>query len=146
MKKSARAVFLVFLLSCGALALPQTGFAQEEGKRATLRERIKERWLKRQQEKPATPETSAAGEQISKPAGQLNIDRTRIFATGMSNGGMMAYRLACDMPDVFKAIASVAGTDSTTACNPRSPIAILHIHAKDDDHVLFGGGAGAGAF
>jgi polyhydroxybutyrate depolymerase len=256
MKKSAYAFFLAFALSCGALALPQTAFAQDEGKRTTLRERIKERWLKRQQEKQTAPEATAAGsEQISKPgdytfslvhdgltrmyrvhvpasygsatvtpllvalhggggnmdyqandkyyglisksekegfivafpngysklksgkfatwnaggccgsardgkvddagfirqmvnklAGQLNIDRTRIFATGMSNGGMMSYRLACEMPDVFKAIASVAGTDNTTACNPRSPIAILHIHAKDDDHVLFGGGAGAGAF
>jgi polyhydroxybutyrate depolymerase len=73
---------------------------------------------------------------------QLNIDRDRIFATGMSNGAMMSYRLACEMSDVFKAIAPVAGTDNTTACNPSKPISILHIHAKDDDHVLFNGGAG----
>lgn len=73
---------------------------------------------------------------------QMNIDRKRIYATGMSNGGMMAYRLACDMPEVFSAIASVAGTDNTRSCTPAKPVAILHIHARDDDHVLFNGGAG----
>lgn len=73
---------------------------------------------------------------------QLNIDRKRIFANGMSNGGMMAYRLACEAPDLFRAIASVAGTDNTSACTPSQPISVLHIHARDDDMVLFNGGAG----
>jgi len=77
---------------------------------------------------------------------QLNIDKAKIFADGMSNGGMMAYRLACEMPDTFKAIASVAGTDVTETCSLKNPISILHIHAKDDDHVLFSGGAGKNAF
>lgn len=74
---------------------------------------------------------------------QMNIDRKRIYATGMSNGGLMAYRLACEMSDVFSAIASVAGTDNTRSCTPRNPVSILHIHARNDDHVLFTGGAGA---
>lgn len=73
---------------------------------------------------------------------QLNIDRKRIFANGMSNGGMMAYRLACEAPDLFRAIASVAGTDNTSVCTPSQPISVLHIHARDDDMVLFNGGAG----
>jgi len=73
---------------------------------------------------------------------QLNVDRERIYATGMSNGGMMAYRLACEMSDVFKAIASVAGTDNTKQCAPVKPISILHIHAKNDPRVHFDGGAG----
>ncbi len=75
---------------------------------------------------------------------QLNIDRKRVFANGMSNGGMMAYRLACEAPDLFMAIASVAGTDNTSACTPSRPISVLHIHARDDDMVLFNGGAGRG--
>ena len=54
----------------------------------------------------------------------------------------MAYRLACEMSDVFKAIASVAGTDNTRSCTPGNPVSILHIHARDDAHVLFTGGAG----
>lgn len=73
---------------------------------------------------------------------QLNIDRNRIYATGMSNGGMLTYRLACEMADTFKAIAAVAGTDNTTSCTPRVPISILHIHARNDDHLLYNGGAG----
>jgi len=73
---------------------------------------------------------------------QLTIDHTRIYATGMSNGAMMAYRLACEASDMFRAIAPVAGTDNTRQCTPGRPVAVLHIHAKDDSHVLFGGGAG----
>lgn len=76
---------------------------------------------------------------------KLNIDAKRIYATGMSNGGMMSYRLACEASDVFAAIASVAGTDNTTQCNPARAISILHIHAQNDNHVLFNGGAGPAA-
>jgi polyhydroxybutyrate depolymerase len=79
---------------------------------------------------------------IRDVSAQLNIDRRRIYATGMSNGGMMAYRLACEMPDTFAAIAAVAGTDNTTQCTPKAPISILHIHAQNDDRVLYNGGAG----
>lgn len=74
---------------------------------------------------------------------QLNIDRQKIFATGMSNGGLMAQRLACEMSDTFKAIAPVAGTDNTKNCNPKNPVSILQIHARNDDHMPFEGGMGA---
>jgi polyhydroxybutyrate depolymerase len=73
---------------------------------------------------------------------QLNVDPNRIFATGMSNGAMFAYRLACEMSDTIKAIASVAGSDGTRTCTPSRPVSILEIHAKDDERVLFEGGAG----
>ena len=76
----------------------------------------------------------------------LDVDRHRVYATGMSNGAMMAYRLACEAPDVFRAIAAIAGTDNTSRCEPARPVSVLHIHARDDDHVLFEGGAGTGAF
>lgn len=77
---------------------------------------------------------------------RFNVDPARIYATGMSNGGMLTHRLACEMADVFSAVASVAGPDETQRCTPARPISVLHIHARDDDHVLFDGGAGAGAF
>ncbi len=76
---------------------------------------------------------------------KLTIDEKKIFSTGMSNGAMLSYRLACQMSDVFGGIAAVAGTDNTQECVPKKPISILHIHAKDDDHVLFNGGIGKGA-
>lgn len=84
-------------------------------------------------------------EMISKILKQLNIDKERIYATGMSNGGMISYRLACEMSDVFKGIAAVAGTDNTIDCSPKNPVSILHIHAKNDDHVLYNGGIGTEA-
>ena len=73
---------------------------------------------------------------------QMSIDRDRIFAAGLSDGGMMAYRLACETPEVFRAVASVAGTDNTRTCAPGNPVSVLHIHAKDDPRVPFAGGAG----
>jgi polyhydroxybutyrate depolymerase len=79
---------------------------------------------------------------VEEVARQVNVDRRRVYATGMSNGAMMAYRLACEAADLFSGIAAVAGTDNTTTCHPMRPVAVLHIHAKDDTHVLFGGGAG----
>jgi len=77
---------------------------------------------------------------------RVRVDAGRVFATGMSNGGMMSHRLACEAPDLFRAVASVAGTDATSACTPGRPVSVLHIHARNDDHVLFDGGAGPGAF
>ena len=76
---------------------------------------------------------------------RYRIDATRVFATGMSNGGMFSHRLACEAADVFRAVAAVAGTDATAHCAPSRPISVLHIHARDDDHVLFDGGAGPGS-
>lgn len=77
---------------------------------------------------------------------RVAIDGARVFATGMSNGGMLAHRLACEAPDVFRAVASVAGTDATADCAPSRPVSVLHIHARNDTHVLFEGGAGRDAF
>jgi polyhydroxybutyrate depolymerase len=74
---------------------------------------------------------------------RANIDASRIFANGMSNGGMMSYRLACEATDIFRAIASVTGTDGTQQCSPSRAIPVFHIHAKDDDRVLFNGGSGS---
>lgn len=71
---------------------------------------------------------------------QMVVDRGRIFATGMSNGAMMAYRLACEASDVFSAIAAVAGTDNTRRCTPARPVRVLHIHARNDPMVPFDGG------
>jgi polyhydroxybutyrate depolymerase len=76
------------------------------------------------------------------------IDRKRVFATGMSNGGMMAYRLACEAGDLVRAIAAVAGTESFAMaldCQPALPVSVLHIHARDDAHVPYDGGIGPDA-
>ena len=82
---------------------------------------------------------------IAQVAAQAPVDRSRVFAIGMSNGGMMAYRLACEASDLLRGIMAVAGTDNTQTCSPARPAPVLHIHARNDDRVLFNGGAGAGA-
>ena len=83
---------------------------------------------------------------VARVKSRVAIDGARVFAAGMSNGGMLAHRLACEAPDVFRAVASVAGTDATANCAPSRPASVLHIHARNDTHVLFTGGAGEDAF
>jgi polyhydroxybutyrate depolymerase len=73
---------------------------------------------------------------------RASIAPSRVYAIGMSNGAMMAYRLACEAGDVFHGIMAVAGTDNTRSCTPRQPVPVLHIHARNDELVLFNGGAG----
>lgn len=84
-------------------------------------------------------------EVIRRVVTQASGDRTRVFAIGMSNGALMAYRLACDASFLLRGIMAVAGTDNTTSCTPASPVPVLHVHARNDDHVLFMGGAGPAA-
>ena len=60
------------------------------------------------------------------------------FATGISNGGMLAYRLAHAMPGRFRAIAPVAGLDLTDEPIPAQTIGVLHIHGRNDGLVPFG--------
>jgi polyhydroxybutyrate depolymerase len=78
---------------------------------------------------------------VADVARRANI-APRVYAIGMSNGAMMAYRLACEAGDVFRGIMAVAGTDNTRQCAPKQPVPVLHIHARNDDTVLFNGGAG----
>jgi len=70
----------------------------------------------------------------------LPVDGDRVYATGISNGGMLAYRLACDASDRFAAIAPVSATLVTDGCSPTAPVSILHIHGLVDGNVPFDGG------
>jgi polyhydroxybutyrate depolymerase len=75
-------------------------------------------------------------------AGNVGIDPARIYATGISNGGMMAYKLACNTA-VFAAI----GPDSATqldACPAPSPTSVLHIHGTADRLIRYDGQPGVG--
>lgn len=85
-------------------------------------------------------------EVVQRVSHQANGHLGRVFVTGMSNGAMMAYRLACEAPQMIRGIAAVAGTDNTNVCNPARPVPVIHFHARDDTHVLFTGGAGKDAF
>jgi polyhydroxybutyrate depolymerase len=77
---------------------------------------------------------------------QASIDPKRVFMTGMSNGAMMSYRMACEASDLVRAIAPVAGTDNTAVCKPSRPVAVIHFHAFNDEMVNFTGGPGPKSF
>jgi len=71
------------------------------------------------------------------------LNPKKVYATGMSNGAMMCYRLACELSNRIAAIAPVAGTLATTKpCLPTRAVPILHIHSKLDMKVPYEGGTG----
>ena len=78
-------------------------------------------------------------------AAVYDIDKSRIYSTGMSNGGYMSYLLACGSTDKFAAIASVTGsmtTDTFDNCAPSRPISTLQIHGELDGTVPIDGSLG----
>ena len=70
------------------------------------------------------------------------IDRARIYATGLSNGAMLAYWIATKAPGLVAAIAPVAGAELEVPFRPKMPIPVLHIHSVDDTRALYEGGLG----
>lgn len=65
----------------------------------------------------------------------LNISPHSIYAAGYSMGGMMAYRLACALPETFAAVASVASTMPrylVDDCDGTPPVSVMVIHGTDD--------------
>jgi polyhydroxybutyrate depolymerase len=75
-------------------------------------------------------------------ARNVTVDPARVYATGHSNGAMMAYRLAIDASDRIAAIAPVAGAMQAPGFPPPRPVPVLHIHSVDDPRALYGGGLG----
>jgi polyhydroxybutyrate depolymerase len=68
-------------------------------------------------------------------------DAKRIYVTGMSNGGFMASRLACELPHRIAAMAAVAATlDKTTGIHPVKPLPVMYIHGTGDRMVPYLGG------
>lgn len=70
------------------------------------------------------------------------VDPTRIYVTGMSTGGMMAYRMACES-DLFAAVGPVAATLVGDCTNP-APISVIHIHGTADPTVPYAGPSDTG--
>ncbi len=78
---------------------------------------------------------------ITRIQQHILIDTTRIYATGLSNGAMMTYRLAVEAADQFAAIAPVAGTMMIEHSGPREAVPIIHVHSLDDPRVPYEGGS-----
>jgi polyhydroxybutyrate depolymerase len=80
---------------------------------------------------------------IQKLTSTYKINPKRIYATGMSNGAMMTYRLACELSQQLAAIAPVSGMLLTAQpCQPARAVPIQHIHSAIDNKIPYAGGYG----
>ena len=73
---------------------------------------------------------------------EYSIDSKRIYSTGMSNGGYMSYKLACDLSPRIAAVVSVTGSmtnETTDSCNPSHPTSVAQIHGLQDTIVNYAG-------
>lgn len=79
---------------------------------------------------------------IDSLSAAYSIDSLRIYSCGMSNGGFMSFRLACDLQHRIAAIASVTGTMSPMqldSCKGLRAVPVLQIHGTNDPTVPYGG-------
>ncbi len=72
----------------------------------------------------------------------VRIDEKRIYATGLSGGGIMVYRLASELSNRIAAIAPVAGVMGTEKIRLSRPVSVIHFHGTEDQAVPFNGGKG----
>jgi len=80
---------------------------------------------------------------IDKLSGELNVDKSRVYVTGFSNGGIFVQRLACELADKITAMASVSGTmaaNISEQCQPARPIPVMLFMGTSDPSVPFEGG------
>ncbi len=80
---------------------------------------------------------------LDEVAETLCVDRSRVYATGMSNGGFMSHRLACEAADIITAVGPVAGPLGIPPedCQPARPIPVIHFHGTADLVVPYPGNA-----
>jgi polyhydroxybutyrate depolymerase len=74
---------------------------------------------------------------IAAVSEEVCVDEQRIFATGMSNGGIFSYRPACELADQIAAVAPVAGRLDLASCAPSRPVPIMHFHGTADTYVPY---------
>ncbi|MEX2160456.1 MAG: PHB depolymerase family esterase [Anaerolineales bacterium] len=91
---------------------------------------------------------------IDSMVSHYSIDSDRIYITGISNGGMMAYRAGAELADKVAAIAPIAATvggrspDSSVDVvipAPAAPVAVIAFHGMQDHNVPYEGGIGPAA-
>lgn len=67
------------------------------------------------------------------------IDEARVYATGMSGGGLFTSQLVCEMSDRLAAAVSVAAISYPASCTPARPVPFVAIHGTEDQTVPFDG-------
>jgi len=84
------------------------------------------------------------GAMLDQLESDLCVDTARVFATGMSNGGFLSHRLACELANRIAAVAPVAGVLGIPTCNPARPIGVMHFHGTADMLVPYNGNPNMG--
>ena len=77
---------------------------------------------------------------ITDVAAVRRIDLGRVYAVGVSAGGVMAYRLGCDLAGRLAGVAAVAGAMVLDDCHPSRPVPVIAIHGTADGIVPYAGG------
>jgi polyhydroxybutyrate depolymerase len=79
---------------------------------------------------------------ITSIGGAYCVDPKRTYSAGFSNGGFFSYYLACELSDMIAAVAAVSGglRVAPSACQPKRPVPLLHVHGTNDALVPFNGG------
>jgi polyhydroxybutyrate depolymerase len=131
----------------GAGFAGHTGFSQladEQGFIAVYPDGFRRRWNDGRSSGPSQDDVGFIRSLLDSLKTELAIDTRRIYATGISNGAMFSYRLACDLPGVFAAIAPVAGAlpaELAPRCSQAEPVAIAAFQGTADRFVPYAGGA-----
>lgn len=73
---------------------------------------------------------------------RYGADPARVYVTGLSNGAMMAHRLAAEHADRIAAIAPVAGGFNVDGVEPKRPVSVIAFHGLLDRHAPYDGGVG----
>lgn len=75
---------------------------------------------------------------------KYKIDTRRVYATGISNGAQMSYRLACELSNKITAIAPVGSQRVFDTCKPKRAVPIMHVHGTADQCAIYGGSNACG--
>jgi polyhydroxybutyrate depolymerase len=92
----------------------------------------------------AVDDVGFVGKVIDELESKLCVDAHRIFATGMSNGGFLSHRLACELSTRIAAVAPVAGLLAIPTCNPTRPMSVFQFHGTLDSLVPYDGSPSMG--
>jgi len=77
---------------------------------------------------------------LEKLKSELSINSRKVYATGFSNGGQLAYKLANQYPNKFAAVSAVAGVLQDFPFNPSRKVPIIHFHSYQDTTAPYNGG------
>lgn len=121
--------------------------ADREGFLVAYPDGVHRSWNDRRGESPAAragaDDVRFVGELIDRLVAREQVDPRRVYVVGVSNGGMMAFRLACELAPKIAAVGAVIGlmpADGADRCAPSHAVPVMIIAGTDDPLVPFAGG------